>query len=335
MGISKKVIVRWMAILFSLFTFIGCGGSGGGSSSGGDGLSYTGRTDPALITEANSHDLALTAYTSGEFAGSLGSFAGLEAESSVNGPGRPLLLHVWLALHDSMAQVDSAAAAGQSSVSAVQTESQTVPGDCPGAPGEARYTITADDVTGVFSGSIQYSAYCVDDTTLNGEAGFTGVLDTDAGEFVSFRFTFDNLTSNSGFGSVTLDGSMEMAVSGETVTISMSLLVDNEGETFRIDDYQIAAEDFITYSVVSFSGRFYHPDEGYITLSTGAPLYINHSDIYPYDGVLLFTGADGSADGPTRIRLTAVSDTTCRVEADTNGDGTYDYDSGEMPWEDL
>ena len=38
----------------------------------------------------------------------------------------------------------------------------------------------------------------------------------------------------------------------------------------------------------------------------------------------------------TGVRLTAIDETECRVEADTNGDGDYDdYDSGPILWTEL
>jgi hypothetical protein len=46
-------------------------------------------------------------------------------------------------------------------------------------------------------------------------------------------------------------------------------------------------------------------------------------------------GKQGEAGQSTKARLTVISNTECRVEADTTGDGNYDYDTGDILWEDL
>lgn len=45
--------------------------------------------------------------------------------------------------------------------------------------------------------------------------------------------------------------------------------------------------------------------------------------------------ACGGGGGSTMARLAAFSSSTCQVEADTNGDGIYDWNSGVMNWSDL
>jgi hypothetical protein len=83
------------------------------------------------------------------------------------------------------------------------------------------------------------------------------------------------------------------------------------------------------------SGRYYDPDYGYVEVYTEGPLRIDDGDDWPSDGVLVVTGDTGIAGGSTMARLTALSSTTYQVEADTNGDGTYDWDSGVLYWADL
>jgi hypothetical protein len=65
---------------------------------------------------------------------------------------------------------------------------------------------------------------------------------------------------------------------------------------------------------------------GEVTLSTPATFERYAIDSYPRSGQLLAVGAGGS-----RVRVTALSVTTVRVELDANGDGTYEQ-SRELPW---
>ena len=57
---------------------------------------------------------------------------------------------------------------------------------------------------------------------------------------------------------------------------------------------------------------------------------INHTDDWPSQGEFLCTGNNG-----TNARLVALPNEQYRVKADTNGNGSYDYDSGDLNWSDL
>ena len=65
---------------------------------------------------------------------------------------------------------------------------------------------------------------------------------------------------------------------------------------------------------------------GVVTVATVTPFVRYSIDPYPRAGQLTATGANGS-----RVRVTAVSVTTVRVELDANGDGSYEQ-SRELPW---
>ena len=81
------------------------------------------------------------------------------------------------------------------------------------------------------------------------------------------------------------------------------------------------------FEEIDFSGTFYHPDYGYVVVSTQLRFRIDTFDIYPSQGILVVSGA-----GNTKARFTAVSTVSYQVEADTDGDGSYDYDYGLVDW---
>jgi hypothetical protein len=94
-----------------------------------------------------------------------------------------------------------------------------------------------------------------------------------------------------------------------------------------MEDYLITDLSGDSEEDIEISGKFYSPDYGYVTLSTQQTFIILTDDDYPSEGVLIATGVGG-----TQARLTALSSTTYKVEADTNGDGTYEYDSDALSW---
>ena len=94
------------------------------------------------------------------------------------------------------------------------------------------------------------------------------------------------------------------------------------------NNYSMTVTDGLGYEEISFTGRFYHPDYGYVSVTTPTPFRINDGAIWPYQGVLLVTGAGGA-----QARLTAGAALDYRVEADTDGNGDFsDYDSGWLSW---
>ena len=67
-------------------------------------------------------------------------------------------------------------------------------------------------------------------------------------------------------------------------------------------------------------------------ISNPTPFRIYSSDEKPSQGVLVVDGKTGIAGGSSKARLTVVSSTTYTVEADTDGDGAYDWNSGIKSW---
>jgi hypothetical protein len=301
-------------------------------------LTYTGKTSEVVIDDANASEIAANAYSSGNRGvvfGALGGSAGNISKSQPAGPGRPLLVDIARALQHSLEAIDYSAAAGQSTAAALHTAEDTVSGSCGGS---GSYEIHVDDETGVFSGSLTFSNYCDDAVTINGQATFSGSVDLDTEELESFHMGFDSITGTCGSESFTLDGDVDVAKVGNSAVMTMDMLIEDNtlDKVYKVEDYQLTVSEQWYYTSVQASGRFYDPDYGYVTLSTESPLLIDDNANYPYSGRLVLTGKVGSAGGPTRARLTAICANTCQVEADTDGDGSYDdYDSGEIPWEEL
>jgi hypothetical protein len=323
-------------ILLSVF-LCACGGDGGGGGDGPAGISYTGVTTPAAIDENNAQDLAIGAYQGGSTAGSAGGAAGGLGAVQIDGTegtSSPRTLKLSRALEDSLRRVDLMSRSGGISLGAVYEETDTVYGDCGGS---ASYTITVDDVNGEFSGRFNYDDYCSQGVTLSGRVSFSGEVDVDTGDILTFTFSFNNLTATSGSDSFTLRGDISYDVNDSSISVSMDMLLkdNNTGKVYWARDCTMTWTEGAGYVEFEWSGRYYDPDEGYVVVSTNTPFVIYDGDDWPSEGVLVIKGDTGSEGGITKARLTVLSSTTFQVEADTDGDGSYDWDSGVLYWSDF
>lgn len=293
-----------------------CGGGGGGG--GSSAITYSGATTPATVTAANGEAVATSAYENGASGDSVaGVLASLNVSSGdgFSGPRTQILAEVLKQDVD-----EFTALANQHSVGiakATQTVSGSVDGDCGGT---ATYSITVDDVSNEFNGSITYSSFCDDIYSISGRLSFQGSYANDT--FGSTTLTLDSLTIVADGESLAVDGTVTASQSGATTTVVSNLLMQNTaGDVFKTEDLTITSVASATYSEVSYSGQFYHPDHGYVTLSTpsGEAFVIYDVDDYPSSGQLVATGANGGT-----ATLTALTNTTYQLDIDEDGDDIAD-----------
>jgi hypothetical protein len=321
-------------ILCLVFWLTACSG-GGSSDSGSSGITYTGQTSAAAISEDNAGSLAASALDAGSSnsAFSLNGFAALDgADPGSDAAHGPLLLGIARTLEDAVEFVDFSAASEPDVSAAAQTRDGTLSGECGGS---ASYSISVDSGTGAFSGSFSFSGYCVGDLTVNGGASFSGDVNTSTEQLESFTFSFNAITATSGSESVTMNGSISISASTSTMTMNMTIQDNTTGWTCKVVNYQMIVNDYGTYSEYSVSGRFFDPDYGYVDLETNQTFRVYAGDDYPSSGVLTLYGEDGSAGGRTSAVLTAVDATQCRVEVDGDGDGVYEVTVYPVLWSDL
>src|SRR5204863_4202798 len=93
---------------------------------------------------------------------------------------------------------------------------------------------------------------------------------------------------------------------------------------------QIATSATLTLpstSTVTLNGSFTATSlNGRVTVATVQPVSELSTDLYPYAGQIIVTGAAGS-----RLRITVIDATQVQLELDTNGDGIYEA-STTVPW---
>ena len=284
---------------------------------------FDGRTSPAVIDSTNATDLA-----GGAFAGGLtrteNTVAGFNqySEATRAGAFRPLKLP--LILQNSLQQIGTASRAVAFFMTAVETKSGTLQGEC---GGRFSYLIEFIHESMVFDGSFSFENYCDRGVTLSGETDIDGTYGAVSGEFTTAHFAFSDLT----VGNVRLDGdvSLDFLHPPLTATFSAHCRDTGSGQVYRIKDYSMNIAEFSGYVEIEIFGTFYHPDYGFVNLSTAEPFLVHHEDDWPTSGIFVLNGKNN-----TRAELRALDPLSFSVTADTDGDGTFDWDSEVLNWAD-
>ncbi|RJQ15321.1 MAG: hypothetical protein C4560_10770 [Nitrospiraceae bacterium] len=249
------------------------------------------------------------------------------------GSSRSLILSQ--TLKHALLRVDSEKAI---SADTIITDTGTIPGDCPVSPGSATWNESYDDITGNFFGTINFNGYCSEGVTISGNTSYSGKVDVDTGEILQLSISYNSLIAVSGSDSFTSSGniSFNFGVTPMTVTLNLLLQDNRTLKICKLENYVMALTEGYYYVDINIvSGLFYNPDYGYVSVSTPTPLRIYDGDNWPSQGILVSTGKTGIGGDDTKARLTALSATQYKVEADTDGDRAYDdYYSGPLNWDD-
>lgn len=315
-AISGRIFCRFL--ILSLFMVLsGCGGGGGdgGSSS----MVYSGVETQAVVTTSNAEDIVNGAYFGVGFGS--GYFA---VEKRV---GRLRYLQIIKVLEKSTEDMGLDSIEEEAVSGAVQkTASGTIYGSCGGS---ATTTITYDDVTGEFSGSMNFNHYCSETLTMSGGANLSGQIDLDTKAFIMAAYALNDVSVTYDGGSLTMRGTIVFHCQPSPDVEMTLLLRDNsDNKVYRMTDYIIHMSAESDYIEIGVTGKFYHPDYGFVDVSTTSPFRIYSGDGYdPSEGVLVLEGSTGLAGGSTLARLTALSASTYEIAADTDGDGSYDWSS--------
>ncbi|MCF6236854.1 MAG: hypothetical protein L3J70_10880 [Gammaproteobacteria bacterium] len=325
-----KNLSLFIFVTSCIFLLSACGGDKDDSKGN---LTYTGNTDRAIITDSNANQLNRDAYTNtrnGSSASNPASFASLSHSptQSNSGSGLPYAADIANTVLSAVNQIDKSAFSqkNHSNTRAI-SESTSENGSC---GGNFNATISADDQTGSFTGSFVFNNYCENNITINGSMGMSGVIDQNADEISSFKITFISLQTKGLGESITMDGDMLITAgtSDSDVEITMNALIRDDilDEVSKLENMRLSISVGYNDSTLKMSGRIYDHQYGYADITTPVAFKAYDSDGWPSSGELLISGADG-----TKARLTAFS-ASYRIEADTTGDGSYDY-SEDFNWE--
>jgi hypothetical protein len=161
-------------------------------------------------------------------------------------------------------------------------------------------------------------------------------IDNDFPDFFNYSFTFTNLSLDfPGIDeAMTLNGTFSANWAASPMLVSMSFVLRDNASmaTYWLKDVLVSLAEGAGYTdITNMTGRYYEPVYGYVDISIGNTVHINDVDGWPSSGSFILTGANAS-----KARLTYVNATQFMVDADTDGDGSYDdYNSGNLLWADY
>ncbi len=281
---------------------VACSGGGGGSNSAQrnplDSLPYTGLTTAAVIDSADIEEFILLAY-----------FGPAPLRNLTTDP--------------------QANPQGSSPAPLAGTQlTFTVYGACGGT---ALYDLSLNDNTGEVDGSVLYEGFNDCQSTSSGTIQISGLVDLQSGDFERMTMSFELLAfDDMALGQLVMSGTIGVVYQGASESYTINLRVRDElsGKVFWMEGYKSTLttlyDGSATYQAETISaGRFYDPDRGYIEVSTETAIHHYETELWPSSGSFLAEGAQAAS-----ARLNFISPVLYSVEADTDGDGVYEYDSG-------
>ena len=330
---NRRLLTLALGICIA-FSLSACGGGGDESAVTPSSMSYSGLATQVVIDSDNAEEITYNSYENGGMGKNIISASSLNTETP---PAAALPLSTTLGnkLKDILTRTtkESSADTTASMTIAAAVSSYNETGTCGGT---AAYNETTDEATGSFTVSITFNDYCTNGEAMNGSMMITGTMDQ---SFLQGTATFENLsvTLVATNESTTTTGNILYSLDLNTIDISMTinmLVQDNAtNKVYKAENLLITISNMTSYSTnFSMSGKLYDPDYGYSVINTEQDFYLILSDNAPSDGIMVITGANGVSGGSTKARLSIIDQYSYHVEADTNGDGSYDYDSGVLYW---
>lgn len=326
----RRVCLLIIPALFSML-LSGCGGGGETGSSGPPALEYTGSTEAAVLNDSNSEVIVTSAYTQGDVSDTFSVIAAARNQQSepIHGSRSVVVTQALKKIGDKI-EVFSP---NNGMARAARTTSGTMEGDCEESPGSASYTLVYDDQTGEFSGQITFNAYCSEGVVLSGDTTMSGKLDEQT------SFSFDRLTCTYCGDSFTMQGSVRCTREGTSQYSTSAEFYFKDSRSPKVTwlkDFSMLISEGDNYLDLSdVSGRFHHPDYGYVDISMPVASRIYNGDDWPSQGVFLAKGKVGAGGGNCEAKLVALSATQYQIEVDEDGDGEFEYNSGPLYWDDL
>lgn len=316
-------VVLMVAVMFG--TMIACGGGGGSES-----VNYTGETMPSVLDTTGAVELARGAVLDT-----------MESDSLVDPDLFPLALPDSNAL-DMFLDPDVAAgillnaltrepAASPMAATAEPLAYRCISGSEPGADGSGsvsgRICGDYDAQEDVFN-TVDYLQGTFTNYTQDLEGYFHGtmIIDYRSGDL---RMIFRDFSFEDSLDELFLDGMVSFMESGSSASVSFNMFILVNGEGVWFNNLVMIEEDFGTYITSSINGRIYDFVDGYIDFVTLEDFVVDEGDIYPSDGTIKITGANGVS-----ITLEVVDANGFMVYVDVDGDGESDWQtSSPQPWE--
>jgi len=317
-------VATTFAVIGTLISAYGCGGGGGGGTVSG--ITYTGVTTQAIIDENNATEIATVSLDGMTSASNLNVIGAVSANTDP--VACPSVIDIAAFIQEVVYKIEGATIQHAAYTGAVVSENETIAGSCGGS---FSISFSGDDQTGNFNGSLRFNNFCEQDFTADGNMNLSGNININTGEINYFTMKFTGVNLISGQESISMSGSMDLSMQPSSMRMTMSfvLLDNNLTRSYKYENFVYEYTQGPDFTDMTFTGRFYHQDYGYVNITTQTEIRMYDYDLWPASGTLIATGDMG-----TKARLSVIDSSTFSVEADTDGDGAYDdYDSGPLTWD--
>lgn len=197
--------------------------------------------------------------------------------------------------------------------------------------GTITITITGDETTGEISGSILFEDYCqgVEEegtVVINGEVVFSGTIDPVTGDITQLSGSSTGITVTVTEGdeesSMTIAFNGTLTIGEETIILnlpSFTFIDQTRGIEISLQDFSVTITQVGTSYEIVVSGTLIVTGQGSVQFTTDGPILITEAGEVT-EGSITVIGANN-----TKMQITFLANGIVAVQADTDGDGTYDY----------
>lgn len=282
---------------------------------------FNGDTSAAVINVTSAEELAAGAFAGGLISGAAGSSASSQEPIDTQ-IGVFLPLRFPMSLGKALRKIEFTRISIRLFESNIQTESGIYDGSCGGS---FSYEISLDRASTEFTATLTFVDYCDQGIEISGETEVNGIFERETGDFLTAKFIFDNFTD----GFLTLDGEIAIDFSDSPTLATLTAFAEDNasGQVYWLNNYSMNIIEFAGYVEIEIFGSFYHPDYGFVIMTTIDAFVVHDEDEWPTSGQIVIQGAKD-----TKAQLTAIDHLHYIVEADSDGDGRYDWESGVLNW---
>jgi hypothetical protein len=332
-GNTMTFHIKHTGVAVAIGVLVGCGGGGGGGGSAGGGNSVS----TAALTSANQtiaaqdvSSTALSLFDSSQLA--LGAVS--TRESALYAEAFLHLDRLPIYMRDAVSNATATGVVGSQSYGCPGPNSGSFLASATDADNSG--TVTAGDSisltfnncdsgSGILTGSLSFR--------IDSLSGTYGVVPYNVGVTMAFGNLGLGATAYSAslLGSITIagakSGANDFMQSISTTSLSASATYGNVTRSrsltsFTASESRTADANYTYLSNYNVAGRL--TSSGFtgtqaVSFSTPTTIVRRGTDMYPYTGVLLISGASNSA-----LRLTVISNSQVQEDLDANGDGTYE-----------
>lgn len=310
----------------SLCVFLSACNDSGGGDSGPQGVTYTGNENAAVITSENATTLT-NAVLGSESAGEIAQPFTTQGTGGVAAQAWPGIAR------NVVAQVsnDSLDVSNQVAVT-FDNEIES----CSGGGSVTLDGMLSDvDYTGTLT--VTFDS-CVEESVItDGETTFAINSFTD--DVVDITVEFTRLSLTGAEIDITQTGTVRVQLfignNYDVITLNVTIEDGIGGEMLMFDNFVISHQyddfNFPNNVTISWDGRLFHSDQGYVDVDTIVPFCFTNMETDTPDcgGEILLTGENNAT-----LRITAISNEQVQLDLDEDGDGTVDL-SRTITWAEL